>query len=64
MVRPNIFMKDLIFKITQEDDGGFVAECITEPIVTQGDDWGSLKQAISEAVSGFFFDEPTKFFRT
>ncbi|MBM3857624.1 MAG: 2-phospho-L-lactate guanylyltransferase [Verrucomicrobia bacterium] len=53
-------MDDLIFEVTQEGDGGFVAECLTEPIVTQGDDWSSLKQAISEAVRGFFFDEPAR----
>lgn len=53
-------MDDLIFEVTQETDGGFVAECLTEPIVTQGDNWVSLKQAISEAVRGFFFDAPEK----
>ncbi len=53
-------MDDLIFEVTQEADGGFIAECLTETIVTQGDDWGSLKQAVSEAVRGFFFDAPEK----
>jgi hypothetical protein len=32
-------MGDLIFELTQEADGGFVAGCLTEPIVTQGDSW-------------------------
>ncbi|HLB34383.1 MAG: 2-phospho-L-lactate guanylyltransferase [Verrucomicrobia bacterium RIFCSPHIGHO2_12_FULL_41_10] len=53
-------MNDLIFEVTQEEDGGFVAECLTESIVTQGDDWNSLKIAIAEAVRGFFFDDPIK----
>jgi hypothetical protein len=28
---------ELIFEVTQEVDGGSVAECLTESIVTQGD---------------------------
>ena len=51
-------MADLIFEVIQEDDGGFVAECLTEPIVTEGDTWDELRQAVSEAVKGYFFDAP------
>ena len=51
-------MADLIFKVVQEDDGGFVAECLTEPLVTQGDDWVSLREAVADAVKGYFFDTP------
>lgn len=51
-------MADLIFKVVQEDDGGFVAECLTEPIVTQGDDRVSLREAVADAVKGYFFDTP------
>ena len=49
-------MADLIFEVIQEGDGGFVAECLTEPIVTQGDDWVSLREAVADAVKGYFFD--------
>jgi len=49
-------MAELIFEVIQEADGGFVAECLTEPIVTQGDDWASLRTAVSDAVQGYFFD--------
>ena len=52
-------MKELIFEVMQEEDGGFVAECLTETIVTQGDDWTSLRSAVDEAVRGYFFDAPT-----
>ena len=52
-------MKELIFEVMQEEDGGFVAECLTEPIVTQGDDWTALRSAVEEAVHGYFFDAPT-----
>lgn len=47
-------VSDLIFEVTQEADGGFVAECLTEPIVTQGDSWTELR----EAVKGYYFDAP------
>jgi hypothetical protein len=51
-------MSVLIFEVIQESDGGFVAECLTEPIVTQGDDWSSLREAVADAVRGYFFDAP------
>jgi hypothetical protein len=51
-------MADLIFEVVQEGDGGFVAECLTEPIVTQGDNWVSLREAVADAVKGYFFDTP------
>lgn len=51
-------MKELIFEVSQEADGGYVAECLTEPIVTQGDDWASMRSAVDEAVRGYFFDAP------
>ena len=51
-------MADLIFEVVQEGDGGFVAECLTEPIVTQGDDWDALREAVADSVKGYFFDAP------
>lgn len=52
-------MGELIFEVVQEADGGFVAECLTEPIVTQGDDWAALRIAVTDAVQGYFFDSPS-----
>ena len=50
-------MKNIIvFEVSQEEDGGFVAECLTEDIFTQGDTWEDLKANINEAVKGFYFD--------
>lgn len=49
----------IIFEISQEEDGGFVAECLTEDIFTQGDTWEELKTNINEAVKGFYFDQPS-----
>ncbi|WP_227873621.1 type II toxin-antitoxin system HicB family antitoxin [Aphanothece sacrum] len=47
----------IVFEVSQEDDGGFVAECLTEDIFTQGDTWELLKANIHEAVKGFYFDQ-------
>ncbi len=47
---------ELVFEITQEEDGGYVAECLSEDIVTQGDDWPGLRDCVREAVAAHFFD--------
>jgi len=51
-------MDELIFEVTQEGDGGFVAECLTEPIFTQADTWSELRQQVQDAVQGYYFDKP------
>ncbi|MEI7940057.1 MAG: 2-phospho-L-lactate guanylyltransferase, partial [Verrucomicrobiota bacterium] len=30
---------EIVFTVTQESDGGFVAECLSQDIFTQGDTW-------------------------
>jgi len=50
-------MDELIFDVTQEADGGYVAECLTENIFTQGDTWEELGSNVKEAVTAFFFDQ-------
>lgn len=49
-------MDELIFQVTQEADGGYVAECLTESIFTQGDTWNELRDNVKEAVDAFYFD--------
>ena len=49
---------ELVFKVIQERDGGYVAQCLTESIVTQGDTWEELKEMVKDAVEGYFFDAP------
>lgn len=49
---------EIVFSVTQEGDGGFVAECLSHDIFTQGDDWENLRQNVREAVAAFFFDQP------
>jgi predicted RNase H-like HicB family nuclease len=51
-------MRELIFEVTQEGDGGYCAECLTEAIVTEGDTWEELRKNAKEAVRGFYFDRP------
>lgn len=48
----------IIFEVFQEEDGGFFAECLTEDIFTQGDDWEELKINVREAVKAFYFEQP------
>ena len=51
-------MNEIVFEITQEADGGFVAECLTESIFTQGDTRDELRANVKEAVEAFYFDRP------
>ena len=49
-------MSELIFEVLQEEDGGFVAECLTESIFTQADTWEELRCNVREAVEASHFD--------
>jgi hypothetical protein len=51
-------MSELIFEVIQEADGGFVAECLTESIVTEADTWEQLRMNVREVVQAFYFDAP------
>jgi len=51
-------MKELVFEVIQEEDGGFCAECLSENIFTQGDTWDELRSNVREAVRAFYFDRP------
>ena len=51
-------MNELVFEVTQEPDGGFVAECLSESIITQADSWEELRRNVQEATAAFFFDAP------
>jgi predicted RNase H-like HicB family nuclease len=47
---------EVVFSITQEADGGFVGECLSHDIFTQGDSWDELRANVQEAVKAYFFD--------
>ena len=49
---------EIVFSIAQEADGGFVAECLSQDIFTQGDTWDELRANVKEAVTAYFFDPP------
>ena len=50
-------MTELIFEVTQEVDGGYCAECLTEAIFTQADSWDELRENARDAVNAFYFDD-------
>ena len=51
-----IMSTELVFEVTQESDGGYCAECLTENIFAQGDTWDALRDNVLEAVRAFYFD--------
>lgn len=51
-------MNELVFDVTQEADGGFVAEALGESIFTEGATWVELRANVREAVAAFYFDRP------
>jgi len=50
-------MNELVFEVTQEEDGGYCAECLSENIFTQGDTWEAVRRNVQEAVRAFHFDQ-------
>ena len=49
---------EIVFTVTQESDGGYVAESLSHDIFTQANTWEALRANVREAVSAFFFDQP------
>jgi len=49
---------EIVFSVYQETDGGFVAECLSYDIFTQGNSWDELRSNVQEAVNGYFYDRP------
>ena len=54
MVKPR--NSELLFEVTEDINGGCAAECLTESMVTQGDDWDQLRANAKDAVQGYFYD--------
>ena len=48
---------EIVFAVTQEDDGGYVAECLSHDIFTQGDTWAEVRANVQESVAAYFFDQ-------
>jgi len=51
-------VNEIVFEVTQDTDGGFSAECLTESIFTQADTWDELRANVKEAVEAYYFDRP------
>lgn len=51
---------ELVFEITQETDGSFCAECLSEDIFTQAESWDELRKMVKEAVECHYFDREDK----
>jgi hypothetical protein len=49
-------MKEIVFEVTQEADGGYIAEAIGESMFTQAENWDELRTNVREAVQAFYFD--------
>ena len=49
---------EIVFSVMQESDDGYVAECLSHDIFTQGNTWEELRSNVREAVSAYFFDQP------
>ena len=45
-----------IFGVTEEAEGGFVAECLAKPVFSQADTWDQLRDEVKDAMSAYFFD--------
>ena len=49
-------MRELVFEITQEEDGGYCAKAVGEGIFTQSDTWEELREMVLDATKAYFFD--------
>jgi predicted RNase H-like HicB family nuclease len=53
-----VHISELVFEVTEEADGGYSAECLTENIFTQGQSWDELRANVKEATEAYFYDGP------
>ena len=51
-------MSELVFDVTVDEGGRFLAEGRGESIFTDGADWEDLKANVKEVVEAFYFDRP------
>jgi hypothetical protein len=49
-------MSELIFIVREEEDGGYSARAVGQPIFTQGDSRGDLESMVRDAVRCHFGD--------
>lgn len=51
-------VSELVFEVTEEAEGGYSAECLTENIFTEGNTWEELRANVKEATEAYFCDGP------
>lgn len=47
---------EIVFGVSQEAAGGFLAECLSHDIFVQADDWNGLRAEVIDAVAAYFHD--------
>ncbi len=52
--------KELLFVVEESPEGGYIASALGPSIVTEADDWESLKQRVSDAVLCHFEDPESR----
>ena len=50
-------LSEIIFEVTEADEGGYNAKALGHSIFTQGDDWADLKEMVKDATRCHFDDE-------
>lgn len=50
-------LMEVVLMVTQEADGGYVAEGLGYDIFTQADTWDELRGNAKESVDAYFFDQ-------
>jgi len=48
-------MRELIFNVTPDQEGGYCAVAVGEDIYTQGETWDDLRHMVLDATKGYFF---------
>ena len=49
-------MREILFEVTEEAEGGYVASARGESIFTQAETWEELRANVRDAVEAFYFD--------
>jgi len=47
-------MSEIVFEVTQEEDGGYSAKAVGHGVFTQGDTWEELRAMAADAVECYF----------
>ena len=52
------FYRELVFDVSEDVGGGYVAECLSESIVTPAETWEELRANVKDVVEAYSFDGP------